>query len=168
MTTTGQNVTLRSAHDHSCQRLLHSPSSNQLSQIRATDLPGWGERDEESTRTRTGTFRRLHGVGIHAYLFGQLFAQCRTAYINTHAALLMVDKLGSIPKGSHCNTSHCIVLAAPCKLCIMRTHGWEKVRLAATRHAVVALELSPWSVEQISNPGHRGPLPRWTARQMEG
>ena len=41
-------------------------------------------------------------------------------------------------------------------------------RLAATRHAVVALELSPWSVEQISNPGHRGPLPRWTARQMEG
>jgi len=45
LTTTGQNVTLRSAHDHSCQRLLHSPSSNQLSQIRATDLPGWGERD---------------------------------------------------------------------------------------------------------------------------
>ena len=25
LTTTGQNVTLRSAHDHSCQRLLHSP-----------------------------------------------------------------------------------------------------------------------------------------------
>ena len=43
-----------------------------------------------------------------------------------------------------------------------------ELRLAATRHAVVALELSPWSVEQISNPGHRGPLPRWTARQMEG
>ena len=78
------------------------PPSNHLSQIRATDLPGWGERDEESTRTRTGTFRRLHGVGIHAYLFEQLFAQCRTAYINTHAALQMVDMLGSIPKGSHC------------------------------------------------------------------
>ena len=114
LTTTGQNVTLRSAHDHSCQQLLHSPPSYQTSLVRATDLPGWGERDKESTRTRTGTFRRLHGVGIHAYLFGQLFAQCRTAYINTHAALQMVDMLGSIPKGSHCNTSQCIVLTASC------------------------------------------------------
>ena len=31
LTTTGQNVTLRSAHDHSCQQLLHSPPSNQSS-----------------------------------------------------------------------------------------------------------------------------------------
>ena len=91
--------------------------SKQFSRVRATDLPGSGERDEESTRTRTGTSRRLHVVGIHAYWFGLIFAQCRTAYVNTHAALLLEDTLGSIPKGSHCNTSHLCCLG--CTLQIM-------------------------------------------------
>ena len=167
LTTTGQNVTLRSAHDHSCQRLLHSPSSNHLSQIRATDLPGWGERDEESTRTRTGTFRRLHGVGIHAYLFGQLFAQCRTACINTHAALLMVDMLGSIPKGSHCNTSHLYCLG--CTLQIMYHENTRLGESSISRHKARSGGFGTffrgvWSsnpTRDIVGPCRAGPTAKW-------
>ena len=56
----------------------------------------------------------------------------------------------------------------PANLCIMRTHAWEKVRLAATRHEVVALELSSGECGAAIQPGTAWSPPRWTDRQMEG
>ena len=84
-------------------------------------------------------------MGIHAYLFGQLFAQCRTAYINTHAALLMVDMLGSIPKGSHCNTSHLYCLG--CTLQIMYHENTRLGESSISRHKARSGGFGTFSLE---------------------
>ena len=89
--------------------------------------------------------RDVHGVGIHAYLFGQLFAQCRTAYINTHAALLMVDMLGSIPKGSHCNTSH--LYCPGCTLQIMYHENTRLGESSISRHKARSGGFGTFSLE---------------------
>ena len=47
--------------------------------------------------------------------------------------------------------------------CIMRTHVWVRVRLAATRHEAVALELASGECGAAIQPGTTRLSPRWTA-----